>query len=78
MANRKTLKTVPAEKIKKTTPMLDVSASADGVVPIRGEEAGGREHLCGVCGRVLLTGMRPGQVRVVMRCPCGAYNDAKT
>ena len=57
--------------------ILVISESPGAFLKVEGVDD--PEHVCGGCGKVLLIGMQPGQMSgVVLRCPCGAYNDGST
>lgn len=50
----------------------------DDLPALRAEAHSGHQWRCGVCGQLLIDGVKPGQVRgVALRCAaCGGYNDA--
>jgi hypothetical protein len=63
----------PEEGTRSVLVMTDELAES-GEPLMKGD--GPLSFTCGACGRVLLDGVAPGQVKeVVVRCSCGAYND---
>ena len=77
MAQKK-LKLIPAAKLKSGKASIIDGSDNPGPM-FRVEGAAEPEHVCGACGKVLLIGMRPGQMSdIVLRCSCGAYNAGNT
>jgi hypothetical protein len=74
MPERRRLLVIPAAKVKPKK-MIVMEMGDEG--RISGDPPSGIQWECGACGHLLADGLRPGQLtNVVMRCPCGAYNDA--
>lgn len=54
-----------------------VFEGSPGEAVFSAEHPADRSYCCGACGAVLLKGVGPGAIQgVVIKCLCGAFNDA--
>jgi hypothetical protein len=77
MPERRTLSLIPASKVnpKKQSVMQMEEGMEHPAIKV--EDGTGVEWLCGSCESVLISGSKPEQIQgMVIRCTCGAYNDA--